>query len=201
MTRDYVRQLALSGPAGWLEMVRRGLGRVVLISHIWGFKYHFLGKPSRRIKPRTFFFGPVLGNGSGFIFRNEAAKRIGGFYSEEFPASDLYFYARFASLYHLRQHVEEASTYRMAENETAKLDTALKAFFWLYKLQHKLAGRYVPKWWLRFAPLMIARMRGGYRELWRLHIPKQQLEELLHTSLPDDHPTLMFYIRFLVRGL
>jgi glycosyltransferase involved in cell wall biosynthesis len=201
MTGPYIWKLATSGPTGWRKILGRGLGRVVFISHVWGFKYHYLGQRSRRIKPRSFFFGPVLGNGSGFIFRTETAKRIGGFYAEEFPASDLYFYARFASLYHLRQHREEASTYRMAENETAKLDTALKAFLWLHKLQHKLVGRYVPRWWLSFAPLMIARMRGGYRELWHLEIPKQQLEELLNTRLPDDHKNLMFYIRLLVRGL
>jgi hypothetical protein len=192
-----MKSLLVGGPAGWGTFVGRLHGRVKYEAEV----RRWLGRISRRIYARTLFWGPVLGNGSGFIFKTRLAKEMGGFYTEEFPASDLYFYARFASRYHLRQHREQASVYRVAQNESLKLETALGAFFWIHALQKALAGTDVPRWWLRLAPLMMARWHTIYREHWRVDIPKATVEELLKMRLPRDRPNLIFYLRLLMHGL
>jgi glycosyltransferase involved in cell wall biosynthesis len=202
MTRSYVSQLLKRGPAGWLEFGRRAWGRVLYTIHRLAFERPFRGRASRRIRPATFFWGPALGNGAGFLFRVDVAIALGGFYAEEFPASDLFFFARFADRYRLHQHRDVAATYRIAENESAKLSTAYGAMLWIHKMQLVLlqSGR-VPRWWRPFAPMMIARMRTGYREVWRLDIPKEQIQSLLKIKVPEDRPRLLFLIRSLLAGL
>jgi glycosyltransferase involved in cell wall biosynthesis len=201
MSSSYAQRLLLAGPAGWQELIGRVAGRVRFLSWRSADKLPWLGKQTRRIRPRLFFWGPVLGNSSGFVFRTRLAEEIGGFYAEEFPASDLFFYARFASRYHLRQHRAIAATYRVAENETGKPETAYKAFWWLHRMQHILAGRYVPRSWLKFAPMLIAHMQTGYRQLWRMNLPSNELERSLGIAIPEYRGDYLFYVRLLRRGL
>jgi glycosyltransferase involved in cell wall biosynthesis len=63
-----------------------------------GYKYR--GQATRRIKPHQLFWESVVGSAGGFLFRTEAAKEIGGYYPEDFPSSDWWFYVRFAQRYH-----------------------------------------------------------------------------------------------------
>jgi glycosyltransferase involved in cell wall biosynthesis len=189
--------LLAHGPEGWRALGKRLYQRYQKLCY----DILFGRRASRRIKPDTFFWGPTLGNGSGFIFRKSAAAEMGGFYSEEFPASDLFFFARFASLFHLRHLRSEEAIYRIAQNESAKLETVLAALLWIHKLQLALAGRHVPRWWLRFAPLMLSRIMGEYLETWHILVPRRRVEEITGTSIPSDRPHLMFLIRALLRGL
>lgn len=201
MTRSYVRELVRGGLPGWGVLASRIGGRVDTSVRRAGYDVLFRGRSTRRIQPSAFFWGPILGNGTGFLFRTEAARALGGFHADEFPASDLYFYARFAAGYHLRHHRTVAATYRIAQNESAKMDTVLGALDWIHRLQLALAGRHVPRWWLRFAPAMIARIIGEYRETWHIDIPRSRVEELLSIRLPPDDPRKMFYLRLLLNGL
>jgi hypothetical protein len=197
MDRKFITELALRGPRGWATILKRLNGRLIYVAT----KRQWMGRLSRRIRPKTLFWGPVLGNGSGFLFKVSVARELGGFDPDEFPASDLYFYARFAAYFHLRQHREEAAFYRVAENESLKLDTALKALILIHRLQQELAGTHVPRWMLRFSPLMMSRWQVTYRKHWRIDFPKQQLEETLGVRLPKDRPNLMFYVRLVFAGI
>jgi hypothetical protein len=199
MDTRYMLELVLEGPKGWSTLFRRLHSRFVAEA-IWR-QWFWMGKSSRRIRPATLFLGPVLGNGSGFIFRTEVAKQCGGFYPEEFPASDLTFYARFAARYHLRQHRMPVCFYRVAENESLRPDTARQALMWIHQLQKDLAGVHVPRWFLRLSPAIMEHWRTIYRTHWRIDIRKAELEQLLGLILPEDRPELIRQLRLLLKGI
>ncbi len=186
-------QRVFKSSAARREVIVRAVSRLVL-------EYSFLGRTSRRIAPSKMFWGPILGNTSGFIFRKQAALEIGGFYAEEFPASDLFFFARFARLYRLRQHRAPAAVYRIAENESAKPDTCRGAITWIHQLQRIMAGRDLPAWWLRFAPLVVARYQREYRDLWGVDLSTQELEAMLGIHVPRHRPYLLWVVRMALRG-
>jgi glycosyltransferase involved in cell wall biosynthesis len=164
------------------------------------FEYMFLGRPSRRVRPRVLFTGPALGNPVGFLFNKNCVVQIGGFYPEDFPGSDMYLFARFAQRFHLRQHRAEEVSVRIASNETARMPTVMLALPILYRLQRMLAGREVPRWWLRFAPLALTRLRGEYLESWGIAIPLAEIETKLGLRLPADRPKLLQAIRIILRA-
>lgn len=200
MGARYLLELALQGPTGWGTFLGRLHHRLLSTAtlHEWA----WLGRSSRRIGAATLFLGPVLGNGSGFLFRTAAAKEAGGFYPEEFPASDLTFYARFAARYHLRQYRQPVCVYRVAQNESLRVETARQALVWIYRLQRDMAGVYVPKWFLRFSPVIMEHWRNLYRKHWRIEVPREELEQLLGLKLPDeDHPRMMWQMRLLLKGM
>ena len=164
------------------------------------FEYSFWGQLTRRIRPRKLFWGAILGNGAGFIFRRHKAIELGGFQPEEFPSADYWFFARFAKRYHLRQHRAMAASVRKAENETAKIETVRAAFRHAFALQKALAATEVPAWWMRFAPLIMARDRVSFKEQWAAELPRAEVEEQLRISLPEDRPRLLYTVRTVLRG-
>jgi glycosyltransferase involved in cell wall biosynthesis len=160
----------------------------------------FLGRSSRRLKARKFFWSSMAGNIVGFMFRREKAVAIGGFYSEDYP-SDTWFYARFAKLFHLRQHRKVAAGLRAADNESAKPET-LKAFMrnGLDRQRALIDSGDVPKWWRRFSPLILAHDRVEFDRVWGVDIPRAEVEALLGGPLPKDRPYLLWTIRLLMWG-
>lgn len=160
----------------------------------------FVGRTSRVVRPGKLFWGAVFGNPAGFLFKTDLVRRIGGYYPEEFPSSDIWLLARFASLYQLREHRATKATMRVAENETARPTTARLAFKMGYKLYSSLVGREVPRWWGRLLPLVVARHCAEYREFWRIDIPKEELEQLLGIRIPKDRPIAQRALRVLLRG-
>jgi glycosyltransferase involved in cell wall biosynthesis len=200
MSARYLMELVVQGPRGWRIVARRLRQR--FLGTALRREWHWRGRSSRRIGPATLFLGPVLGNGSGFVFRTDAAKEAGGFYPDEFPASDLTFYARFAARYHLRQHHEQLCRYRVAENESLKPETARQALLWIHRLQQDLiAGGHVSKRLLRFSPAIMEDWRAIYRRHWRIDISKPELEELLDMQLPEEQPDLVLRLRLLLNGI
>lgn len=200
MSLRYAARLLGSGPRGWRTLLARLHQRTLATTTKR--EWHWLGRSSRRIGPKTLFLGPVLGNSSGFVFRKDAAKEAGGFYTDEFPASDLTFYARFAARYHLRQHRERLYIYRVAENESMKPETARQILVWIHRLQKDLVdGGYAPHWLMRWAPAIVENWRMIYTQHWGHEIPKAQLEELLGLSLPEDRPDLVWQLRLLLKGI
>jgi GT2 family glycosyltransferase len=164
------------------------------------FEYSFRGQVTRRIHPGKLFWGAILGNGAGFIFRRDKAIELGGFQPEEFPSADYWFFARFAKRYHLRQHRAVAASVRKAENETAKLETVRAAFRNAFALQKALAGREVPAWWMRLAPLIMARDRVDFRDQWAAELPRVEVEKELQISLPKERPRLLYALQTVLRG-
>lgn len=193
VTTRFALRRAFGNAAARREVIVRAVSRAVL-------EYSFLGRVSRRLHPSKLFWGPILGNTSGFIFRRAAALEIGGFYAEEFPASDLFFFARFARRYRLRQHRAPAAVYRIAENESAKPDTCRGAIKWIHDLQRIMAGRDVPRWWLRLAPMVVARYQREYRDLWNVELSTAELERTLGIRVPRHRPYLLWITRMTLRG-
>lgn len=160
----------------------------------------YSGKQTRRITPRHLFWEPIIGNVSGFIFRKSSAEKIGGFYPEEHPSADYWFFSRFAREFHLRQHRVATASIRVAANESAKAET-LKGFFQrTYELHQALAQGDVPSWWRHLSPYMIARHRVEQRDFWGIDVPVSEVEELLGVRLPRQHPHLLRATRLFLRA-
>lgn len=160
----------------------------------------FRGRSTRRIKPYRLFWEPILGNGCGFLFRTAKAREIGGYYPEEFPSSDWWFFVRYASRYHLRQHRAVLASVRMGENESSKLSTIKQGLHSQYRLQHALAGNQVPRLWKRLTPLIMAHHREHLESYWNVQIPPAELEQKLGLRLPPGRPRLYRALKVLLRG-
>lgn len=160
----------------------------------------FRRQDSRRIPSRKFFWGALLGNGGGFLFRKRCAVAIGGYYPEEFPSGDQWFYARFATCFHLRQHRAELASIRTAENESMRPETARASITCMVNLQEKLLGAAVPKWWRRFIPLTVARDMGDLSRHLLVEVPREELGAELNMSV-RERPYRLWATRILLRGL
>ncbi len=160
----------------------------------------FRGKQSRRFDPGKFFWGPLMGNVGGFVFRKASAEAVGGFYPEEYPSADYWFYARFAQRCHLRQHRAIGSTTRVAVNESAKAATLKGFMLRTYELHQTLAAGDVPRWWGRFSPHLIAYHRVELREIWGIEIPQREVEEMLGVRLPRPRPNMLWAARLALGG-
>lgn len=164
------------------------------------FERNFLGKQSRRLPVRKFFWAPIPGNICGFVFRKTAAVEIGGFYPEEMPSSDHGFYIRFALLFHIREHRTELAQIRISANESGKVSNALLALKVGIDMQRRMASTTAPGWWLYLTPLLMACVRGEYRNHWRADVPLEDAEKVLGFRLPKERPRLMFAIRVLLNS-
>ncbi|HZG45991.1 MAG TPA: glycosyltransferase [Allosphingosinicella sp.] len=160
----------------------------------------FRGQASRRIKPYRLFWEPILGNGCGFLFRTAKAREIGGYYPEEFPSSDWWFFVRYASRYHLRQHRAVRASVRMGENESSKLSTIKQGLHSQYRLQRALAGNEAPRLWSRLIPLIMAHHRDYLEGYWNVKIPPAELEQKLGLRLPPSRPRLYRALKVLLGG-
>jgi glycosyltransferase involved in cell wall biosynthesis len=163
---------------------------------------NFAGALTRKVNGRKLFWWPggVVGNGAGFLFRKQAAVQIGGFYPEEEMAADYWFFARFARMFHFRQHRVTCASVRIAENESANYSTLLSFLRMTYLLQQALAQDDVPSRWRRFSPMIMARQRAFYRDYWKVDIPDDEVERMLDIKLPRDRPLLFRIVRLAMRG-
>lgn len=179
--------------AGQVGAVKRIERRLLL-------EWNFLGRTVRRIRPGTFFWGAVLGNGAGFVFRRKLALEMGGFYPEEFPASDYWFFARFSALHGLWQHRAALARVRIAENETAKAETVKSGMLWGSRLQTALVGTAVPRWYRLIHPTLLARHLAEFQQFWRSKVTKAEMEEVLGIALPADRRILLRVVQLALRG-
>jgi glycosyltransferase involved in cell wall biosynthesis len=164
-------------------------------------EYKYAGRATRRIRPHRLFWESVVGNAGGFLFRTGAAKDIGGYYPEEFPSSDWWFFVRFAQRYHLRQHREMAVSIRVGEqNASADVGAITQGLHSEYRLQQALAGSEVPRWFTRFIPLILARHRHHVENFWNVRISQVELERKLDLKLSKDRPKLYKVLQLLLGG-
>lgn len=156
------------------------------------FLWHFGGRSSRRLHARQFFWGPIAGTPLGFLWRTKASIDLGGFDPREFPASDLWFSARFATRYHLRQHRAVAATVRIAENESAKVSTTIASLKSVSQLQQALLdAAEAPRAWHSYAPLVLARLRSSAERAFGVVVPDAELETAVgQRVVPDDRRKL-----------
>ncbi len=185
-----------------LHSLRTSAGRRALVKRLADRAFaesSYRGRTSRRIAPRKFFWGAVLGNGSGFLFRVDAAKKVGGFYPEEYPSADIWFFARLAKIGHLRQHRAIAASIRKTEGNIT-VSTVTEQLGEGRRLYATLAGSEAPRWWSRTIPMMIARDRAEYARVWNTDIPQAEVEQALGMRLPPDRPRLHAALRVLMGG-
>lgn len=186
----------------FLQMLRTSEGRGALVKRLADRAFAestYRGRTSRRIAPRKFFWGAVLGNGSGFLFRRDKAAEVGGFYPEEYPSADIWFFARLAKIGHLRQHRAIAASIRKTEGNIT-VSTVTEQLGEGRRLYATLAGSEAPRWWARTIPMMIARDRAEYARVWNTDIPQAEVEQALGMRLPPDRPRLHAALRVLMGG-
>ena len=160
---------------------------------------YFGGKSTRRVPARKFFWGPILGNMVGALYRISKVVEIGGFYPEEWP-SDTWFHARFAARFEVRQHREGLARIRVSENLTLAPGMGTSILEDAYRFRSALAGGDAPRWWARFAPYLAAHHRVAFEHFYGTKVPAQELEEALKMKLPANHPVILRAFRLLLRG-
>ena len=185
-----------------LGSLRSSAGRRALAGRVVGRLFaegSYRGRASRPIAPGKFFWGAVLGNGSGFLFRVDTAREVGGFYAEEYPSADLWFFARFAMRGHLRQHRAILAGIRRTEGSISE-NTVFDQLEKGYRLQYLLAGSAAPRWYRRLLPGMIAHYRADFEREWGVSASAVELERTLGIRLPPHRPRLHAALRLLLGG-
>lgn len=160
----------------------------------------FMGGRDRRITPRKLFWGLMIGNSVGFVFRTRVGRGLGGFYPEEKGSADFWFTTRFAALYDLRQYRETLASLRVAENETGRPEEVKGQMVSANALREVLIGTFVPRSWKRLMPTLIARDRAAYREHWNVDLPADELSKLLGRPIGADRRYLLWFVKLLLRG-
>jgi glycosyltransferase involved in cell wall biosynthesis len=156
-------------------------------------------RPMRRIRPRHLFW-EAPGNTVGFICRTRHAREIGGFYPEEDPSSDYFFYARFVEQFALFELAEALASYRIVGNSLLRPEVQLACLRRGYELQRFYAGSAVPRFWRRFTPLILARHVAAIAAISRSGLPRERLEAELGIRIPRDRPLLLYALRAALRG-
>jgi glycosyltransferase involved in cell wall biosynthesis len=192
MSAGVALKYLVDGANRW-ELFER-LGKRVIFKRLFG------RNATRKVRPAHFFWGPVLGNHGGFIFRREAALDIGGFYSEDLVAGDQWFSVRFASRYDLRQHREIAASIRVASNWSSDPTAFLSGLKTGENLSRAIMDAYVPRWWRHVAPLVGARFNNEFQEGFGLNVSREELERVSGERLAKDRPRLLAVLRFLLGG-
>lgn len=136
----------------------------------------FRGRGWRPITPRHMFWGNPLGNPVGFVARTAAYRALGGFYPEDYPSADYFFYTRFALTARIGQAAEVLVSIRLGENESMKPNTMFGFLQTEYRLQQTLAGSVLPHWWRRLSPPLIAYHMRGIERTWQLRIDPAEVE-------------------------
>jgi glycosyltransferase involved in cell wall biosynthesis len=178
--------------AGVLSLASRLRGRAMV-------ERKFKFRSVRKILPRTFFWGAMLGNGGGFLFRRSKAIEVGGFYPEEYPSADFWFFARFSKVGDLRQHRATAASIRKTPGSIT-LNSVAKQIKLGYNLQRALVGTETPRWWGLLLPTVIAHARTYFILSWGVDIPVVELEKELNIRLPPDRLWLLKSAQFILGG-
>ena len=146
----------------------------------------FRGRRWRRIGARHLFWGNTIGNSVGLIGRTDDLRTLGGFDPENYPSADYYVHARLATRYVLGQAPHTLASIRVGQNESMKPETLYGFLRTGYDMQQALAGRYLPKWWARLSPPLIAWHIEELSRAWNVALDRGRVERELQISLP--HP-------------
>lgn len=108
------------------------------------------------VDPRRLFFGNVLGNGAGFLFRRDAALNLGGYDAEEWPSADFLFYVRMALGGRLLWLDEKLAYVGLGDNESMAPEVLRRFVTQLHEVRIQMIGTIVPSDWQRMLPLIAA---------------------------------------------
>jgi glycosyltransferase involved in cell wall biosynthesis len=152
----------------------------------------FRGRAARHLPASKFFFGSLVGNTVGLIARKDQLLEIGGYYPEEYPSADHYFMARLAMRHRLGEVRYILASIRIAENESARPEVIRGFISRNQQLREHMAGVVVPRWWLRFSPLTVARHRAILRALFDGDVADSDVRADLGLPVVKDRKR-MFY--------
>lgn len=139
------------------------------------------------VTPRNMFFGLELGNGLGFLFRRDAAIELGGYYPEDFPMSDGYFYVRYCVRYKLFWTHEVLADIGIGENESMRPETLDSAIYKLKILRESLLHEYVPASWRRLLPQLVANSILDAKRLWKVELDEAKFEREFAMTIPEPN--------------
>jgi glycosyltransferase involved in cell wall biosynthesis len=180
-------------PTPWRQSRRRALARKLIEIATFG------PAPVRRLTARHLFWGCPR-NVVGFVFRKRDAESLGGFYSEDFPSGDYYFYARFTGRFRLYEHRKVLATIRLARNISMRRETQLLGLRRNFDLRAAYAGSQVPRWWGALSPLILASHAALQSRFWRSGLSGNEVGQYVGIAVPRNRPLLLYAIRALLRG-
>jgi glycosyltransferase involved in cell wall biosynthesis len=183
-------------PVPWTPAKRGALGK--LWARIKRTRYDRDGLTE--VTPRTMFFGLELGNGLGFLFKRDAAIALGGYYQEDFPTSDGYFYVRFAQRYTLLWSNEVLADIGVGENESMRPETLESAVYRLEALRRAMLGKDVPESWRRIDPQLTANSIHDAKKEWQVDLDRAQFERDFGMPLPAANYKKVILFRLLHNG-
>jgi hypothetical protein len=161
---------------------------------IFGFTDH------RIVDSRKLFWASTLGNPTGFICRKSAAIEAGGYWPEDYPSGDHFFFARFAARFRLAQHRRTLASFRIAVNETMGPEVIRGFVVAGWTLQQRMAGREVPAWWTRLSGLSAACEIAAWNRYWHADVDAHDVEREIGQRLPKPRRSLYLLGKVLLRG-
>ena len=154
----------------------------------------FRGKAARHLPASKFFFGSLVGNTVGLVARKDQLIAIGGYYPEEYPSADHYFMARLATHHRFGEVRHILASIRIAENESARPEVIRGFLLRNQQLRERMAGVVVPRWWLRFSPLTVARHRVILRNMFGGDVTDEEVRVALGLPVVPDRKRLFYGI-------
>lgn len=141
-----------------------------------------------KVTLRRQFFGNFFGNGLGFLFRKDAAVRLGGYDPHDFPAADYIFYLRMTedgALYLLDMVLADVG---LGDNESISPKVLHRFVTQLHETRERLAGGAVPRDWMTMAPLLAANQVRTTELVWGETLDQDALAKDLGFPLPPSDP-------------
>lgn len=154
-----------------------------------------------RIGPRQLFFGNEVSNTLGFLLKRDIASELGGFRVQDAPSADYLFYARFGAEHGLYLLDETLADVGIGENESLRTETMAGFMTQGDRLRRAMAGRYVPRRWLRMSPLIVATAVAETNQFWHGRLDPQAIGLELDMVLPAPNRTKLNLLRLLHRAL
>lgn len=139
-----------------------------------------------KVTLRRQFFGNFFGNGLGFLFRKDAAVRLGGYNPDDFPAADYIFYLRMTedgALYLLDAVLADVG---LGDNESISPKVLHRFVIQLNEARERLAGGAVPSNWITMAPLLAANQVRTTELVWGETLDRDALAKDLGLPLPPS---------------
>lgn len=139
-----------------------------------------------KVTLRRQFFGNFFGNGLGFLFRKDAAVRLGGYDPADFPAADYIFYLKMTEdgpLYLLDAVLADVG---LGDNESISPKVLHRFVTQLHEARERLAGKAVPRDWMTMAPLLAANQVRTTELTWGEKLDCEALAEDLGFPLPSS---------------
>lgn len=142
---------------------------------------------SRRVTPRSFFFGNEIGNGLGFLFKRQVAIDIGGYKPERFPAADVYFYLQISVNFHFIWLWDVLADVGVGDNESMRRENLEQWVRQGVDIRNQLREGYIPLLWWKMNDQLTANTIFDAKKIWDVDLNAQVFEEEFKKKLPPPN--------------